>query len=329
MSFLSPERLVLLVLVLACAGAYAWAVRRRVGGQVRYPTLDLAARAAAAAAPWRRHVPAALYLLALSLAAVGVARPTARVPMPDNRTAVMLSVDVSGSMEAHDIVPSRIGAAKRAATEFVRALPRGAKVGLVAFSSYATVVTPLTEDHDRVVQAIRALRPRFATAIGDGLLEAVYALPGRHRPGATGRAGAVQLAAAETTVLPPAAVVLLSDGGNNRGTPPEQAARIARDQHVTVYTVGLGAPETSRGNARSRPSSEPLDEQTLKTIAEITGGTYHRASSAAELTQAYTRLGRSIGWTQRPTELSGVASALAAMLLAGTLVVSLCWHRLD
>src|SRR5579884_2684837 len=124
MSFLSPERLVLLVLVLACAGAYAWAVRRRVGGQVRYPTLDLAARAAAAAA-------------------VGVARPTARVPMPDNRTAVMLSVDVSGSMEAHDIVPSRIGAAKRAATEFVRALPRGAKVGLVAFSSYATVVTPL------------------------------------------------------------------------------------------------------------------------------------------------------------------------------------------
>jgi Ca-activated chloride channel family protein len=328
MTLLWPELLLAYLVVPALAAVYLWTVRRRSRAPVRYPTLDLAARAAAAGRPWRRHVPPALYLVTLSGMIFALARPVVPIPVPDNQAAVMLSIDVSGSMESRDVLPSRIEAAKKAAAEFVRALPRGAKVGLVTFSTHATLVTPPTEDHDRVIASLGTLRPEFATAVGDGILEAVYALPGRHRSNPVTRPGDPQPAAADATNLPPAAVVLMSDGGNNTGTPPEQAALVARQLRVTVHTVGLGAPEGAAPDPENHTPVEPLDEQTLRRIASITGGTYHRASSAAELTQAYTRLGRAVGWVRRPVEVSGLASAMSAALLAGTLAASLLWHRL-
>jgi Ca-activated chloride channel family protein len=144
MTFLWPLVLTLYVLVPALIAAYIWILRRPSRVRIRYSSLDLVAQAAAVGKPWRRHAPAALYLLTLCAAIFAVARPMAPVPVPDNRTVVMLSIDVSRSMMAHDVVPTRIEAAKRAAVEFVRALPQGAKVGLVSFSSYATLVTPTT-----------------------------------------------------------------------------------------------------------------------------------------------------------------------------------------
>jgi Ca-activated chloride channel family protein len=298
---------------------------------VRYSSLDLIAQAAAAGKPWRRHAPAVLYLLTLCAVIFTVARPMAPVPVPDNRTVVMLSMDVSRSMMAHDVTPTRIEAAKKAAIEFVRALPRGAKVGLVSFSSYATLVTPPTDDRERVIQAVSGLTLEFATAIGDGLLEAVYALPGRARPESSSGSGMLPPLGPPPAGdrLPPATVVLLSDGQSNRGTPPEDAAVVARQQRVKVYTVGLGSPEGTFLELGGRSIFVRLDEETLKEIAQVTGGTYQRVSSTSELSRVYTRLGRSIGWERKPTEISGLTSVLVAGLFVTTVAVSLLWmHRL-
>ena len=330
MTFLWPPALLLFVLVPALIAVYVWMLRRPSRVRVRYSSLDLLTQAAAAGSPWRRHLPAALYLLTLCTVIFTLARPMAPVPVPDNRTVVMLSIDVSRSMMAHDVVPTRIEAAKKAAIEFVRALPRGAKVGLVSFSSYATLVTPPTDDHDRVIQAINGLTLEFATAIGDGLLEAIYALPGRSRPEnppVPGMPQAVPPPAPDR--LPPATVVLLSDGQSNRGTPPEDAAVVARQLRVKVYTVGLGSPEGTFLELGGRSIYVRLDEETLKEIAQATGGTYQRVSSTAELSRVYTRLGRAVGWEQKPTEVSGLASVVVAGLFVSTIAASLLWmHRL-
>ena len=309
MTFLWPMALALYVLVPLLIAAYIWMLRRPSRVRVRYSSLDLVKQAAAVGKPWRRHVPATLYLLTLCAVIFTAARPMAPVPVPDNRTVIMLSMDVSRSMMAHDVVPTRIEAAKKAAVEFVRALPRGAKVGLVSFSSYATLVTPPTEDHDRVVQAINSLSLEFATAIGDGLLEAVYALPVRVRPeNSTGPVMPPMGPLPGADRLPPATVVLLSDGQSNRGTPPEDAAVVARQQRVKVYTVGLGSPEGTFLELGGRSIFVRLAEETLKEIAQVTGGNYQRVSSTGELSRVYARLGRSIGWERKPTEVSGLAS---------------------
>lgn len=329
MSFLWPAALWLLALIPLVVSGYVWMLRRPSRERVRYPNLDLVAKAAAAGRQWRRHVPAVLYLATLCAVIFTIARPVAPVPVPDNKTAVMLSIDVSRSMMAHDVMPTRLDAAKRAAVEFVHSLPRGAKVGLVSFSSYATLVTPPTADHDRVVQSINNLNLEFATAIGDGLLEAVYALPGRQRPETLAFPSSPPPPPADVDKLPAGTVVLLSDGQSNRGTAPEDAAAVAKQLHVKVYVVGLGSPEGTFLELGGRSIFVRLDEETLKEIADVTGGTYWRVTSATDLSRVYTKLGRSIGWERRPTEVSGLASVVVAALFVSTLGVSLFWmHRL-
>jgi len=338
-SFLWPAALWLYLLVPCFVGAYVWMLRRPARERVVYSSLDLVARAAAAGGRWRRHVPAALYLATLCAAIFTVARPMTPVPVPDNRTVVMMSIDVSRSMMATDVNPTRLDAAKAAAVEFVRALPQGTRVGVVSFSSYATLVTPPTADHDRVIQAINNLDLEFATAIGDGLLEAVYALPGRERPaGAPNNPGfyspyesvpAPNLTPEQLDRLPPATVVLMSDGQSNRGVPPEQAAIVAKQLKVKVYTIGLGAPEGTFLELGGHSIFVRLDEETLKAIAQMTGGTYQRVTTAMDLRRVYTHLGRIIGWERRPIEVSGIAAVGVAGLFVSTFAVSLLWmHRL-
>ncbi|MDQ7820774.1 MAG: VWA domain-containing protein [Armatimonadota bacterium] len=317
-----PVMLVGLLALPALAAAYAAALRRPPRNPVAYTRVSLVARAAAAGR-WRRHLPAALVGASLAAVILALARPVAPLPVPAVQTTVVLSIDVSRSMLADDLPPTRMEAAKAAAREFVLGLPRGLKVGVVTFSSYATLLVPPTADRGRVVQAIEMLSTEFATAIGDGLVEAVYALPGRQRP-----ASPFQPPPPPAEGAPPGTVVLLSDGQSNRGVPPQDAARIAREQGVTVYTVGIGTPEGTFLNLGGRAIWVRLDEDTLREMAEITGGAYYHARSAAELRRVYRRLSRAIGWEARPTEVTALAAGAAALLLVAAVGLSLATvHR--
>jgi len=321
--FTWPAALWGLGLVVALAALYARVLRGRSRRAVLHSQTDVLAEVVAATRSWRSHAPAGLFGLALVAVVLALARPVAPLPVPAANVHVVLSVDTSRSMLAEDVRPNRLEATKAAAVEFVRALPRNARVGLVSFSSYATLLVPPTTDHERVIRAIEALQPEFATAIGDGLLEAVGALPGRTRP-----ADPTAAPPAPDRRLPPGTVVLMSDGQSNRGVSPTEAARIARDQQVKVYTVGVGTAEGTFLNIGGRPIWVRLDEETLREMAAITDGRYFHASSAHELRRVYRTLGRTIGWERKPTEVSSVAAAAAAVLLVSSLAVSVLWlHR--
>jgi Ca-activated chloride channel family protein len=323
MTFQWPLMLLGLAALPVLAAVYAWALRRPIRAPVAHTQLTLLAQAVAASPPWRRHVPAALAALALAAVLLAMARPVAPLPVPAVQNTVVLSIDVSRSMLADDIPPSRIEAAKTAAREFVRAVPRGLKVGLVSFSSYATLIIPPTADRQRVLEAIDLLSTEFATAIGDGLLEAVWALPGRQRPSPGASPASPQ------PPVPPGTVVLLSDGQSNRGTIPQDAARVAREQDVKVYTIGVGTPEGTFLSLGGRSIWVRLDEATLQEIAEMTGGRYFHATSASELRRVYRQLSRTIGWEARPTEVSALAAGAAALFLVVAVGVSLLGvHRL-
>jgi len=318
MTFQWPIMLVGLAAVPLLAALYVWALRRPARRSVSYTQVEMLAQALVVSGRWTRHFPGVLVALSLAAVILSLGRPVAPMPVPAVQNTVMLSIDVSRSMLADDLPPNRIEAAKAAAKEFVRILPRGLKVGLVTFSSYATLIVPPTTERTRVLEAIDLLTTEFATAIGDGLLEAVWALPGRQRPSSP-----LAPAPVPQPPVPSGSIVLLSDGQSNRGALPQDAARIAREQEVKVYTVGIGTPEGTFLNLGGRSIWVRLDEDTLREVAEITGGTYYHATSTMELRRVYRRLSRDIGWESRPTEVSGLLAGAAALLLAGAVGVSL------
>ncbi len=323
LTFQWPSLLWGLLLIPLLVLLYLRLLRRAPRHSIAFPNAPALAAAMARAGRLRRHLPPALFLLGITAALVALARPIAPLPVPTNKVVVVLSMDVSRSMLAQDIDPNRMTAAKVAAQDFVRALPAGLRVGLVTFSSYATLIVPPTSDHARVLDAIDLLSTEFATAIGDGLLEAVWALPERVRP-----TNPQSPPAPPAGTLPEAVVVLLSDGQSNRGMLPYDAARIAKGQQVKVYTVGIGTPEGTFLSLGGRSIWVRLDEETLKEMAETTGGTYYRTTSTTALRQAYRQLGRTIGWERRPTEVGSLAAGAAAVLLIGALLVSyLTVHR--
>ena len=306
----------LLVLPLLAAGYFA-AVRRPTRYRISYSTGSLLA-AAAAKGGKRRHLSAAFFLLSIAAIIVALARPEALIRVPADRAAIVLSLDVSGSMRSTDVFPTRLDAAKAAARTFVDAVPDRVRIGLVAFAGFATVLSEPTTDHARIIELINGLGMARRTAIGEGLLEAVATLPDRVKPRPDGSVPLIPPNPA------PGIVVLLSDGRSNAGIDPLQAAQIARDQKVRVYTVGLGQRVTP-DNAWT--IGGPMDEETLQTIASMTGGQYYHASSAQSLLGVYRTLARRIGWERRPTEVSAVAAGLAALALLAAAAIS--WLRLS
>ncbi|AFZ69178.1 VWA domain-containing protein [Deinococcus peraridilitoris] len=315
MSFLWPWALLALLLLPVLVTLYLRGLSRGAKTVALHPDFHLLAQAGGHKRPVRRHLPALLYLGALATALLAVARPVAPLPMPDNRTTIMLSMDVSLSMDANDIEPTRFAAAQEAARNFVRSLPRGTRVGLASFAGYSVLNAPPSSDHERVLQAIDRLELGRGTAIGAGLLEALRALPNRTEGAPADR--------------PPAAIVLLSDGRNNREPDPLETAMLARDLEVSVYTVGLGTQEgtLSFGRGEYGRFQAGFDAETLQAIARMTGGRYYEARSAGELSGIYRSLGQSLGWTVEPREVSGVVTALAALLLIASLLASERFNR--
>lgn len=290
---------VLWVLALWPLGAVAWslALRRRAPRAYTHPGVAWVP-AAALGFPWWA------FAGALLLATLASARPVAPWPVPA-KWPVVLVVDVSRSMEETDIHPSRLEAAKRAASEFLRRLPPGVRVGLVTFGNFASVIVPVTADRGRVADAVAQLATQLRTQLGAGLLEAVRLLEQE----------------AEVRGELRGVAVLLSDGRYSDGPTPDEATKRAVQARVRVYTVGI---------ATTRPAHllrsgywGLLDEPTLQAIAERTGGRYYRTSSAGELREAYRDLARKVGWRWAQEEVGGVLALASAVLLVFGLTASL------
>jgi Ca-activated chloride channel homolog len=322
MTFESPTLLWGLLLVPVAIAAYLLAQRRRARYAVRFTNLDLLANVVQRSPGWRRHVPAALYLLALSALLLSLARPQATIPVPREQATVLLVMDVSGSMNATDVRPSRLVAAKEAAKSFLDQLPRSFRVGLVSFAGSAQVLTPPTNDRAPVRAAVDSLRADGGTAMGDAIERALQV--GRPAGGDPAGAPAASGSPSPTPVPPadedpaPSVILLLSDGANSTGrTEPLQAAAAAGQAGVPVYTIALGTP-TGTLNSGGRRVSVPPDEATLQRIAEVTGGRFFSAPSEQDLRAVYQDIGSRIGFVEEEQEVTALfAAAALALLVSG------------
>jgi Ca-activated chloride channel family protein len=314
MAWKQPLVLWLLAPLAALVAVYLRAHRRRLErGAIAMP-LEAAARAAAYAHRYRRHLPAALLFGALAATAIGSAGPVMPWPTPSGYPIAII-IDVSRSMEENDILPSRIEATKVAALAFVDGLPRASRIALVTFGSHVSTVVPLTDDRDRLREAVRGLTTQLRTQLGTGLVEGVNAVTGE-RPAGGPPPGAPPAASG---AAPRAIAVLLSDGRASDGVPPLEAAAEAKRRGVRVFTVGVG---TTTDPSRLRSGYwGVLDEPTLRAIATETGGAYYHASAANRLREVYKELAGVIGWGRKPTEVTAIVAGLAAVLLAASLLV--------
>jgi Ca-activated chloride channel family protein len=320
MSFVWPWLLAVLVTVpLALAFAF-WLDRRRARYAVSFTNLDvLASVATTRRRPWR-WVPLALFLLALASASTALARPREKVSVPSDRATIVLLVDVSGSMRANDVKPTRLGAAQSAMGIFADKVPKGVKIGLVSFSSSADLLVIPTTDRTLLHEGVDLLVPEAGTAIGDGLGEAVQVAKTALVGAPKGKDGKL-----------PGAIVLLSDGAQTRGVlSPLQGAALARNAGLRVFTVALGTKNGTLGGlggtygglgplgGQGRFPVRP-DPVTLAAIARATDGQTYQARSASKVQNIYKQLGSSIATRSATREVSSWFAGIAALLLFASL----------
>jgi len=330
MTFATPLVLLALLIVPLVVLALVLVRRRPIRYAVRYPALDVLAEVVKRERRGR-WVPAALLLLALTVLLLGAAKPTARVPVPREEATVMLVVDVSGSMEADDVKPTRLDAARDAAGRFLDKLPARFQVGLVIFSSQAETLVPPTTDRAAVRDALASLRADGSTAMGDGLSNALDAIEAARQaeagaPGGAGTGtpdpGGAGSGGTEPggSTGPPAVTLLLSDGANMAGVDPLGQAERARDLNVPVYTIALGTADgvlqrrDALGGLRLQPV--PPDPDTLARIAETTNARFFQAPTSRNLNQVYESLGSHIGFRTEEREVTVAFAAAALILLA-------------
>lgn len=345
MAFTWPLMLWGLLALPVLVWGYLFILRRQRRMQARLADPHLFAHLVSAPSAWRRHLPVGIYLAAVLLLALAMARPTAAIPLPVNRAAVVLAIDTSKSMMAEDIKPTRLEAAKSAARDFIRAMPSSARIGLVAFSDYGTVLVPPSTDRPALEEALGRLQPQQATAVGSAILEALRVLPGRaeflgdrltqlrgpvpqgpQAPPTPAPPPGSQIPPA-VTALPPAAILILSDGVSNLGADPRAAAALAAEAKVRIYAVGVGQQGGSVMQLNNQLVLVPFDPTALQEVARQTGGEYFTSDSLPELRRIYRQMGRSIGWERRRTEITSVVAGAAAILMLTGGMLSMIWFR--
>lgn len=308
MTFLAPTWLFGLggVAVLACA--YVALQARRKVYAVRFTNLSLLDSVAPRRPGWRRHVPAAVLALGLAGLVLGMARPLVAREVPREQAIVMLVIDVSNSMLATDVPPSRIEAALDAAADFVEGLPDEVQVGLVAFDGAARLLSTPTEEHARVLALVRALTPGPGTAAGEAIAVAVAAID-------------TALAAAEEA---PATIVLLSDGATTGGRPIELGAALAAAREIPVTTIAYG---TSTGTVEldGQVIPVPADTVAMEATARATGGRAFRAASAEQLRSVYEDIRGQVGYVTEQVELSPQLLAMGLLAVVSAAGASLVW----
>jgi Ca-activated chloride channel family protein len=338
MNFLWQEALWLLLLLPLLVWAYVWLLKRRKKTAVAWSSLAVVKEAMGQQRLWRRHVPPALLLLALAALIVASARPTAVVTLPLVEQTIILAMDVSGSMRATDVEPNRLVASQNAAKAFIAELPRSVRVGVVSFAGTAAIVQPPTLSREDVAAAIDRFQLQRATAIGSGLilsLAAIFPDAGIDLSQVTGarlmpRALGEQPKDKEFTPVEPgsynsAAIILLTDGQRTTGPDSMDAAKMAADRGVKVYTVGIGTKEGDTIGFEGWSMRVRLDEDTLKQVAMATRAEYFYAGNAVDLKKVYQSLGTRLSAQKKETEISALFAGLGALLTLVAAGLSVWW----
>jgi Ca-activated chloride channel family protein len=368
MDLLTPGALLFLILVPLLVAVYFGVLRRRQRVTVRYSSLSLIRAALPDQARWRRHFPFVLFLVALACLVIALTRPVSVVAVPTNKTTIILAMDVSMSMCSTDIAPNRLEVAQKAALDFIRQQKPGTQIGIVAFSGFAELIQAPTTDAELLQAAIDSLITGRRTAIGSSILkslDAIAEIDPDVPPSSPGRANDPKIVPVPKGAYVPDIIVLLTDGANNYGPQPLVAAQQAAERGVRVYTIGFG---TERGGEFPRCSpgmlgSEPIDpgfggqggrpgggggfggggfgggppggfrrgidEDTLKKVADLTGGTYSPAESANDLLTVFRDLPTNLIMKHETTELSVGFAAVAALLITASLVLSMLWRPIN
>lgn len=350
-----PLSLWLLGLIPILIGLYIWVLRRRRRYAVRFSSLGLVRAALPRRNSLRRHIPFALFLLALTSLTVALARPLATITVPVGQKTVLLTIDVSRSMCSTDIPPNRLVAAQEAALGFIRSQEQGTRIGIVAFAGFAEIIQTPTDDQELLENAIETLTTARRTAIGSGILRALDGIAEFDSSVAPSNGsmapGQIFTPVAEGSYAPNI-IVLLTDGASNTGPLPLDAAQQAVERGIRVYTIGFG---TANGGmmrcVQQGPGNDPqfggrgfgndpfgggggggsnfrrgIDEDTLKEVAKLTGGEYYSAESAADLQSVFKNLPTSLITRQEHMEISFLFVAIGTLLALAAITLSIRWN---
>jgi Ca-activated chloride channel family protein len=339
--FLWPDLLWLMLLLPLLVALYLWLLARRRKTTLRLASVAVARLAVGKGPGWRRHVPPLLMLLAVAAGLVAVSRPAATLTLPLAERTIMLAMDVSGSMRAEDVKPNRLVASQEAAKSFVNNLPREVRVGVVSFAGTAAVVQAPTTSRDDVIAAIDRFQLQRGTATGSGIIlslatlfpdhgiEIQHVTGQRNFPGKP-VAGLADKPEKKFTPVEPgsynsAAVIMLTDGQRTTGPDPLEAAKMAAERGIRVYTVGIGTTSGETIGFDGWSMRVRLDEETLKNISVLTHGEYFYAGTAEDLKQVYEGLSSRMVVERKETEVSALFAGLAALLSVLAAGLSVWW----
>jgi Ca-activated chloride channel family protein len=308
--FLQPWWLLALLPVIAVAAFYVWRQFRRRSYAMRFTNVELLRTLAPKGLGWRRHAAAGALLLSLVALGSAMARPSVDKKEPLERATVMLAIDVSLSMEADDVAPTRIEAAQEAAKAFVNELPPTYNLGLVSFAKSANVLVSPTKDRSAVIAGIDGLTLAEATATGEAVFTSLDAIRSVPADGANG--------------APPARIVLLSDGYRTSGRSIEDAASAAASANVPVSTIAFGT-DTGVVDIRGQLQRVPVDRLSLQQLAQNTKGFFYEAATVSELKKVYEDMGSSIGHRVEPREVTQWYAGVALLFGLCAAAMSLVW----
>ncbi len=316
LAFLSPERLLILLVIPLVVLGYIFATRRKNRRGMRFTNTSMLDVVVPKQSQWRRHVAVALSLLSLITLTAAYARPKTQIDVPRERATVVLVIDASLSMQATDVHPTRLDAAKQAAIDFVRALPEKYNVSVVSMAGSSAILVPPTTAHNTVENAINSIQLQESTAIGEGIATGLRALQQAPKDPKNPNA------------IAPGAIVLLSDGSNTAGRAPLQVAAEAKAANVPVYTIAYGT-ENGYVDLDGKREPVPVDHDEMRQIAEATGGDYFAAATADQLKKVYQNIGSEVGYEKADREVTarfaGYGLALAVLAALGAISLGAKW----
>jgi Ca-activated chloride channel family protein len=328
MTFIWPLMLASLVVLPLLIALYIAMQRRRQRIAARYGSLGLVQAATGRGVGLRRHIPPVIFLIGIALLTTALARPQTTVSLPRVEGTVILAFDVSGSMAADDLKPTRMEAAKVAARDFVQRQPPAVQIGVVAFSDGGLNVQEPTNDRDTVLAAINRLAPARGTSLANGILASLTAIANKDTPRYYSNRTPTPTVA--PTPVPKgthvtASIVLLTDGENTAPPNPAAAVQAAADRGVRIYTVGIGSAAGTTLHVEGFNVHTQLDEDTLKGIAQLTDGAYYNAQTEKDLQGIYQQLSTQVVIKPEKTEVTSIFSGAGFLVLLIGGALSLLW----